>query len=131
MTRKPLSKFPSTDCLSFVSYPPRTPKGEPRPPCFWNIRSTGDRYRDEVIGQHLALEYLDYEERLEDGPGFMPMIVRSMPRELTGIEIGFLTLISYAAKAGAFEARRVAAYWADCRKDRELAAARGPRARRA
>jgi len=39
------------------------------------------------------------------------MIVADMPRELTGVEVGFLTMVSYAAGAGAYRARQVAAYW--------------------
>jgi hypothetical protein len=37
-----------------------------------------------------------------------------MPRNLTGIEIAFLGLISRAAGAGADRARQIVAYWDSC-----------------
>jgi hypothetical protein len=38
------------------------------------------------------------------------MIVADMPRPLTGVGIGFLIMVSYATVAGAYRARKVAAY---------------------
>jgi hypothetical protein len=74
--------------------------------CFWHVRSTGDDCKDEKLGQRVALEYLAYQEA-DTG-------VADMPRKLGPIEISFLTLVSYAAGAGAYKARRVAAYWDSC-----------------
>ena len=48
------------------------------------------------------------------GAGHLQLIVEDMPRKLGPIEIAFLTLISYAAGAGAHKARRVLAYWDSC-----------------
>ena len=70
---------------------------------------------DDELGQRLALEYLTYEERDVGGPGNLQQIVADMPRRLTPIEVMFLTMISYAAGAGAGHARQVAAYWDGCR----------------
>ena len=38
-----------------------------------------------------------------------------MPRPLTGVEIGFLIMVSIAAGAGAVKARRVSEFWQDNR----------------
>jgi hypothetical protein len=51
------------------------------------------------------------------------MIVGDMPRSLTGVEIGFLIMVSYAAGAGAAEARRVAKYWQEMSAQHEKAVA--------
>lgn len=83
--------------------------------CFWHVRSTGDPYKDSQLGCRLALEYLALEEADTGGAGHLQMIVGDMPRKLGHIEIGFLTLVSYAAAAGADRARRVEAYWKSCR----------------
>jgi len=86
------------------------PKGDQGPRCFWNVTGTGDFGQDCDLGQRLALEYLAFEEADAGGPGNLPMIVGDMPRRpWTGVEIGFLSMVSYAARAGAFKARRVAA----------------------
>jgi hypothetical protein len=95
--------------LSFVR--PDQQKGR----CFWHVQSTGDHQADGELGQRLALEYLAFEEADSEGPGHLQWIVRDMPRAIGPIETGFLTLVSYAAGAGAHEARRVAAYWESCR----------------
>jgi hypothetical protein len=39
------------------------------------------------------------------------MIVSDMPRRLTMVEISFLTMVSFAARAGAIRARQIAKYW--------------------
>jgi len=82
--------------------------------CFWHVRSTGDDRKDEKLGQRLALEYLALEEADPRGPGHLQLIVKDMPRKLGPVEICFLTLVSYAAGAGAYKARRIAAYWDSC-----------------
>ena len=81
--------------------------------CFWHFRSIGDYHKDEELGQRVALEYLAFEEADTGGPGRLQLIVADMTR-IGPIEISFLTLISYAAGAGAYKARRVAAYWDSC-----------------
>jgi hypothetical protein len=101
--------------LSFVAdrdgktLPKRT--GDQNPRCFWNVTPTGDYGPDCKIGRALGLEYLAFEEADTGGPGHLPKIVAVMPRPLTGVEVGFLTMVSYAAGAGAYRARQVAAYW--------------------
>jgi hypothetical protein len=85
--------------------------GEQWPRCFWNVAATGSYEQDCKIGQRLALEYLALEEADKDGSGHLQMIVEDMPRSLTGVEIGFLIIVSLAAGAGAAEARRVHKYW--------------------
>ena len=92
------------------------PKGNQLGRCFWHVKSSGDYGKDCVNGRALALEYLALEEEDSDGPGFLQLIVADMlPRKLTGIEVGFLTMVSYAAGAGAERARRISAYRDSCR----------------
>jgi hypothetical protein len=66
---------------------------------FWNVKPTGDYEKDCIIGTRLALKYLAYEEADYDGPGSLQLIVKDMPRKLSGVEIGFLTMVSYAARS--------------------------------
>jgi len=71
--------------------------------------------RDCKIGGALALEYLAMEEADTHGPGHLPKIVGDSSRApLTGVEVGFLTMVAYAARAGADRAREIAAYWESC-----------------
>ena len=49
------------------------------------------------------------------------MIVSDMPRRLTMVEIAFLQMVSFAASAGAFEARRIAKYLDEMSAQREKA----------
>jgi len=110
---------PPIATLSFVAS--RDGKMLPKPRegqhlrCFWNVNATGDYGRDCRTGQALALEFLAFEEADAGGPGYLPMIVGDMPRPLTGVEIGFLTLTSFAAGAGAARAQEIASYWDSCR----------------
>lgn len=79
---------------------------------FWDVVPSEDYGKDCQIGNNLALEYL--QNRRECGPntsGFLQQIVGSMPRDLTGLEIGFFTLISFAAEQGVQEAERLSEYW--------------------
>jgi hypothetical protein len=96
--------------LSFVSV-----KAKRR--CFWHVRATGDYLSDGRLGERFALEYLAFEEADKGGAGHLQLIVEDMPRKLGPIEISFLTMISYAAGAGADKARRVSAYWDRCRAE--------------
>jgi hypothetical protein len=97
---------PSVSDLSFVA-----DRKSPRGRCFWHVQSIGDGRDDGKLGERFALEYLALEEADKGGPGYLQLIVRDMPRKHGPIEISFLALISYAADAGADEARRVVAYW--------------------
>jgi hypothetical protein len=99
---------PSVGDLSFV-----LSKSKGR--CFWHVPSTGDHRGDARLGERFALEYLALEEADKEGAGYLQLIVKDMPRKLGPTEIGFLTLVSYAAGGGANEARRVVAYWDSCR----------------
>lgn len=117
-SRKPAALHPFA-ALSFVADRdgktlPKPRKGQ-TPRCFWHVKSTGDYSRDCDIGEALALEYLAFEEADVGGPGNLQMIVGDMPRQLTGVEIGFLIMVSYAAGAGAGHARQVSSYWDRCR----------------
>lgn len=103
--------------LSFVAdrYGPSL-RGHHPGRCFWNVQGSDDYGKDCNLGTRLALEFLDYEETNE-GCSILQWIVGDMPRPLTGIEIGFLTLVSFSAGAGAHEGRRISAYWDKCREE--------------
>ena len=81
------------------------------PRCFWNVKPTGRYEEDCDTGGRLALEYLSFI-----AAGYAPDlqgIVADMPRKLTGIEVGFLTMVGYAAQAGQREAARLSEFWKD------------------
>jgi len=114
MSAQTSAKLPRISDLSFVHDMPKAKRGgtvKTKPRCFRHVRSTGDRRNDEELGYRFALEYLAHEEADFGGAGKLQLIVQDMPRKLGAMEIAFLTLISYAAGAGAHEARRVATYW--------------------
>jgi len=67
--------------------------------CFWNVQPTGDYGEDCNTGQKFAIEYLRYQVSFDSG-GHLAFIVGHMPRETTGIEVGFLSIIDIAAKSG-------------------------------
>jgi hypothetical protein len=90
------------------------PKRDQYPRCWWHVKPTGDYGADCATGEKLGLEYLAFEAE-DDGGGNLALIVKDMPRKLTGIEVGFLTMVSYAAGAGVERARKVDAYWDRCR----------------
>jgi len=91
------------------------PVGDQLPRCFWHVQSSGDYHQDTTTGEKLALEYLAYEEANIGGCSILGQIVKDMGRPLTGIEVGFLEMVGFAAGAGAHRARRVSAYWDRCR----------------
>jgi hypothetical protein len=91
------------------------PTGRQLPRCFWHVKPSGDLLSDDKIGQCLALEYLAFEESDKEGPGLLQHIVTDMPRDLTGVEISFLSLVAWAAGAGAERARQIVAYWDSCK----------------
>ncbi|AWC22220.1 hypothetical protein CO731_01676 [Aminobacter sp. MSH1] len=112
--------MPKVQYPSFTTDRPRAKGGQGRR-CWWNVSPTGDYGKDCKTGEALALEYLRYEECAETP--HLPMIVRDMPCELTGIEIGFLTAVSIAAAAGASRARQVSKHWEQCEAKRQAEAA--------
>ena len=90
------------------------------PRCFWHVKPTGDYGTDCITGEKYALAYLEYAAALpvNIACGCLPSIVRDMPRNLSGIEVGFLSMIDFAAEAGKHEAMRVSAYWDEYRAKR-------------
>ncbi|AVA20652.1 hypothetical protein [Rhizobium sp. NXC24] len=95
---------------------PKAKKGQHNR-CFWNVSGTGDYAVDCMIGERLALEYLQYEEDDVGGSGCLNLIVNDMPRPLTGVEHGFLTMVALQARAGRGRARQIFAYWEKCLKE--------------
>lgn len=73
--------------------------GEKQNRKFWNVQPNGD-YGDEcIIGKAHAFEYLQYS--MMTNANHMTWIVKDMPRNLTGIEVGFLEIIGEYARTGA------------------------------
>jgi hypothetical protein len=81
--------------------------------CFWNVAPTGDYGVDCEIGHNFALAYLEYLQT-PNTTSLMPQILPEMPRKVTGIEVGFFTMVDHAAKAGSAAAFDLAAYWSRC-----------------
>ena len=94
--------------LSFVSRHRRNRALDRR--LFWKVKATGDYGKDIDAGQRLALEWLSYEAQPVSGP-ILNLIVEDMPRPLTGVEIGFLSVVTAAAQCGASQARQLVASW--------------------
>jgi hypothetical protein len=71
---------------------------------FWCVEPTGDYEEDCDTGHRYALAYLHYQAGEASA---LQWIVAAMPREkLTGIEIGFLSVVAHAAEAGLDEAKQ-------------------------
>lgn len=90
--------------LSFVAPPPKGGR------IWWKVKPTGDYTEDCWTGERLALEYLNFVEKYPGG-SVLQSIVCDMPRPLSGVEIGFLTMVCHAARTGAYRAREISAYW--------------------
>ncbi len=96
--------------LSFIADRKKAGLPEGRfPRCFWNVKPTGDYVEDCDTGQRLALEYLRFiaAGNVPD----LPAIVGDMPRPLTGIEVGFLSLVGSAAQTGFRPTLRLTQLW--------------------
>jgi hypothetical protein len=119
----PRAKLPVDDPIARLSFVAlrdgRTlllPKEGEFPRCFWHVKPTGDHGADGRLGEQMALEYLAYEEANTKMPLFLQWIVADMPRKLGPIEVSFLTMVTYAARAGRRQAEEVSAYWKRCRE---------------
>lgn len=88
---------------------------------FWNVSASGNYTIDCELGGRLAVEYLTYEEQDEGGAGLLQLIVRDMPRDLTGVELTFLQLVALQAKVGRGRARQITEYWSRCNANEEAA----------
>jgi hypothetical protein len=80
---------------------------------FWTVVPTGDFAVDCAIGEKYGLAYLEYLQTTNI-TSLMPQILPQMPRKLTGIEVGFFTMVDHAARAGSSAAFDLAAYWSRC-----------------
>ena len=77
--------------------------------CFWHVEPTGEYDKDCRTGARFALDFLRYEAAGEPGSGYLALIVKDMPAGApTGIEVGFLQTIGYAAQFGLHQAERTA-----------------------
>jgi hypothetical protein len=88
------------------------PKGDQCGRCFSRVRPSGDYANDCKVGLALGLEYLAYAEAemKSGGPPILGFIVEDMQQKHTGPEVGFLSMVAYAASAGVQRARNIAAY---------------------
>ncbi|KJC47325.1 hypothetical protein UB31_18905 [Bradyrhizobium sp. LTSP849] len=80
-------------------------------PDWTKVKATGDYAADCRTGAALALEFLEFQEANEPGGAFLAPIIAKMPRVLSGVEIGFLEIVSFAAGAGAQRAREIVKFW--------------------
>jgi hypothetical protein len=88
---------------------------------FWAVSPSGDRSADVEAGRQMALEWLRVVGGLNIGPVLLGWIVKDMPRDLTGLEIGFLCTIGLVAGTNPYaeqvirlreeEGKRIAAAW--------------------
>lgn len=116
-----LPRAPRIEDLPFVVDRARAglpkPTGKQSPRCFWHVSPTGKWGDDCRTGEMLAVEYLKVQSG-KDAPGsFLQWIVEDMPRELTGVEVGFLTIVGHSAAAGAPYGYRLFQYWEQCREE--------------
>lgn len=109
--------------LSFVK---RLPRGERMPDgmvfCFWSVEPSGDYEADLTTGRGLAQEYLCFcVDAAKRGDFGLPLsqIVRHMPHEHTGVEIGFLSDVGTAATGGLPYLHRVIEYQQRCADERQ------------
>lgn len=109
----PLDLLPFTALRNGKELPKYDTTKNELPRCFWNVEPTGDYAADCRVGNKFALDYLLYEEADGGGSGCLNLIVQDMPREFSGIEYGFLHMVCFAARAGAYRAREISAYWAE------------------
>lgn len=87
--------------LPFVRDATRAERREGKPGrLFWNVCPTGDQIADEKIGAYYAHRALDFMAATNTSY-LIPWAVRDMTRlgrEFSGIEIGFLSVITRNAK---------------------------------
>jgi len=81
------------------------------PRCFWNVKSTGDFTTDELLGQKLAFEYIDFVTRDAGGCGILSKIIADFPRPLTPVEHTFMHVVELEMRTGRGGARRVVERW--------------------
>jgi hypothetical protein len=81
-------------CVPFVVDLPCPERKRSRRHCSWHVSPTGNYSADLQTGAALAQQYLEFRDCV---PRPLQWIVGDMPRELTGIEIGFSRLIGLAA----------------------------------
>jgi hypothetical protein len=67
---------------------------------FWTVAAAGDWATDCATGRGYAAALIAYLQESGNAP-IMPSVIAAMPRELTGIEIGFLTMVGVAAASPA------------------------------
>jgi hypothetical protein len=68
---------------------------------FWNVRPSGDYVADCAVGQKLASEYLKWLHASFGSAVCLSWIVGDMPAEQSGLEVGFLCILAFAAAVGA------------------------------
>ena len=113
--------MPQADSHSMPSFvvdrEPSDAKKHDFPRNFWNVTPSGDYSADCALGTRYALEYLAYGASIDlnESPDILGWIVVDMPREFSGIEVGFFEIIGAAAVHGAAEGERLARYWAGAR----------------
>lgn len=79
-------------------------EGTPRR-SFWSVKPTSDYLDDIRAGRLMAVEWLNLSKSGAFNAPPLAWVVREMPRDLTGVEIGFLALIGEVATSAAERGR--------------------------
>jgi hypothetical protein len=69
--------------------------------CWWNVKPTGDYRKTARPAASLRSNiWRLFEQRDKGGPGGLQYIGEAMPRELTGVEIDFLSMVVLGRRSG-------------------------------
>jgi hypothetical protein len=69
---------------------------------FWNVKPSGDYIKDCNTGAEYAFLYLAHCQRYQS-THILTWIVNEMPRDFTGVEVGFLSFIADAAQMNSID----------------------------
>lgn len=96
-----VGKERSADTLPFVGY---VGKGDDRRLSYWEVQPTGRWDDDNILGRAYAIEALRFALG-KQWPALLKKVIEEFPRakKYTGIEHGFLEIITDCALCGAME----------------------------
>lgn len=92
--------------------------------CFWVVSPSGDYCADCVTGEKMALELIRYWDAASHrhlhlgASGMLTSFACDMPPYVTGIEVGFWSIIGAAAQAGSHHGEALAHRWERARESR-------------
>ncbi len=90
--------------------------------CFWVVSPTGDYQDDCVQGEQMALEWLLYAKKCAKrglaADGGLLLVVKDMPPRIGGVEVGFFSIVGFAAAYGAWAGEALAKHFEHIRAGR-------------